>query len=171
MDHVAGQLPAVITAAAQSTLGVLALLSISLSLLAYFFFASASEKVRVGVFVILFLGVVGFGTAIVLAPRPPGPDPVSPLSAEAKLLLKEAVSDAAGVVTYVHYGMGSELTTNEKNLLQMTDNNPKIVASWEAALRELVNHGLLTDLGPDGDVFRVTKKGYDATGPGAMNSD
>lgn len=175
MDKLAEQLPALITAAAQSNLGIMALLSVALSVLAYFFFASASEKVKVGIFVILFLGVVGFGTAMFQASaaakaappppttdasRQPPADPVASLSEEARLLLKEAASDGAGVVTYVHYGMGSELTTNDKNLLGMEDHDPHTIASWEAALQELITQGLLTDPGPKGEIFRVTKKGY-----------
>lgn len=64
MDTLAEKLPEIIGAAAQSNLGILALLSIVLSVLAYFFFAKASEKARVGVFVLLFFGVVGFGAAM-----------------------------------------------------------------------------------------------------------
>jgi hypothetical protein len=55
---------AIITAAAQSNLGILALLVVALSVLAYFFFASASEKTKVGIFAMLFMGVVGFGVAM-----------------------------------------------------------------------------------------------------------
>jgi hypothetical protein len=83
------QLPEIISAAAQSYLGILALLSVVLSVLAYFFFAGASEKVKVGIFVLLFLGVVCFGAAMFRAapktteaaqPRPPTDTPSQPAS-------------------------------------------------------------------------------------------
>ena len=64
MEKLAESLPAIIGAAAQSPLGMLALLSLALSILAYFFFSGASEKVRIGIFVLLFLAVVGLGSAL-----------------------------------------------------------------------------------------------------------
>ena len=170
MDKLTEQLPAIISAAAQSYLGILALLSVALSVLAYFFFAGASEKVKVGIFVLLFMGVVGFGAAMfraaangaeVAQPQPATDtsDPVASLSQEAKRLLKEAASDPAGVVTFVHYGAGVELQTNDKNLI--TDQSRRAVAVWESALQELLDVGLLVARGSSGEIFEVTKKGYD----------
>ena len=174
MDKLIEHLPQIITAAAQSYLGILALLSVALAVLAYFFFASASEKVKVGIFVLLFLGVAGFGTAMFRAaptatdathdasPKP-APDPVASLSSEAKLLLTEAATDPAGIVQFVHYDTSDELVTNDKNLL--LDNNrsaPRAMAAWEAALKELVDGGLLAARGTGWEIFEVTKKGYDA---------
>ena len=175
MDKLIEHLPEVIAAAAQSYLGILALLSVALSVLAYFFFASASEKVKVGIFVLLFLGVVGFGAAMfraaekppaVAQPQPspdtspqPAPDAAAALSKEAKLLLKEAASDPAGIVMFAHYGSGVELQTNDKNLI--TDQSRSAVAVWESALQELLDVGLLVQRGQKGEVFEVTKKGYD----------
>jgi len=56
-------LPAIIAAAAKSTLGILALMVILLSALAFVFFRQASEKVRIAVFAGLLGGVVCFGFA------------------------------------------------------------------------------------------------------------
>lgn len=64
MSDLSSNLPQIITAAAQSMLGIMALLSLALSVLAYFFFAQASEKVKVGIFAMLFVGVAGFGVAM-----------------------------------------------------------------------------------------------------------
>ena len=174
MDKLIEHLPQIITAAAQSYLGILALLSVALAVLAYFFFASASEKVKVGIFVLLFLGVAGFvaamfqaaptATAAAQGTSPaPAPDPLAAPSREATLLLKEAAADPAGVVQFAHYGMGDELTTNDKNLLP--DNNradARTTAAWEAALKELVAADLLAARGTAWEIFDVTKKGYDA---------
>lgn len=174
MDAVIEHLPQIITAAAQSYLGILALLSVALAVLAYFFFASASEKVKVGIFVLLFLGVAGFGAAMFraaptaagaahdTAPQPAA-DPLASLSNEAKQLLKEATRDPAGIVQFAHYGMGDALITNDRNLLP--DNNradARTTAAWEAALKDLVDGGLLAARGTSWEVFEVTKKGYDA---------
>jgi hypothetical protein len=158
VDKLVEHLPEIIAAAAQSHLGILALLSVALSVLAYFFFAGASEKVKVGIFVLLFLGVVGFGTAMfraaanapdVAQPRlatdkspPPDPNPVASLSKEAKLLLKEAASDPAGIVMFTHYGGGVDLQTNGKNLI--TDQSRRAVAVWESAPKRKRFMGHLT---------------------------
>lgn len=64
VDNLTVNLPQIIGAAAQSHLGILALLSIALSVLAYFFFSTSSEKVKVGIFALLFFGVTGFGVAM-----------------------------------------------------------------------------------------------------------
>lgn len=176
MDTLAEHLPQIISAAAQSQLGIMALLSVALAMLAYFFFASASEKVRVGIFVLLFAGVAGFGVAMfraappanaaTVAPPPsdaparPLPDPAAALSPEATILLREAAADPAGIVLFAHYGAGSELTTNDKSLLP--DQSRRTLAAWEAALQQLVDAGLLAARGEAGEVFEMTQKGYDA---------
>lgn len=69
MSDLSANLPQIIGAAAQSQLGILALLSIALSVLAYFFFSAASEKVKVGIFAMLFVGVIGFGVAMFRTPQ------------------------------------------------------------------------------------------------------
>lgn len=177
MDKLAEHLPQIISAAAQSQLGIMALLSVALAVLAWAFFAGASEKVRVGIFVLLFAGVAGFGVAMfraapaasaaTLAPpatdaAPPAPDPAAGLSPEATILLREAAADPAGVVVFAHYGMGAELTTNDKSLLP--DQSRRTLAAWEAALQQLVTAGLLAARGEAGEVFEITQRGYDAAG-------
>lgn len=80
-DKIAGTIPDIIVAAAQSLLGFLALLVILLSFLAFSFFASASEKVRVGIFVLLFCAAVvvfGFAMFRVISDAPVSPTPVGP---------------------------------------------------------------------------------------------
>ncbi len=59
MEHMAG----IIEQAAQSPLGLFALMVIALSTLGYFFFRTASEWTRIGMFVLMFIGVVSFGAA------------------------------------------------------------------------------------------------------------
>jgi hypothetical protein len=165
MDKIIEHLPAIITAAAQSFLGTFALLSVALSVLAYFFFAKAREKVKVGIFVLLFLGVLGFATAMF---RESGPSitsqPVAsaaPLSKEAKILLKGAAADPSGLVLFERFGASVDLHTNGESLF--TDKaDHQTLATWEAALQELVKAGLLVDRGDHGEIYEMTKKGYDA---------
>jgi hypothetical protein len=165
MDKLIESLPEIITAAAQSYLGILALLSVSLSVLAYFFFAKASEKVKVGIFVLLVVGVFGFGGAMFrvstdasLSPQPVG-DSTASLSDEAKILLKEAALDPGGLVLFERYGSSVDLHSNDKSLL--TSKDPRALAVWESALQELVKHDLIVARGDRGEVFEITKKGYD----------
>jgi hypothetical protein len=164
MDELINRLPEIITAAAQSYLGILALLSVALSVLAYFFFAKASEKVKVGIFVLLFLGVFGFGVAMfrVSPYSSVPPQPVAwtaTLSKEAKIILKEAALDPTGLVLFERYGEGVDLHTNGKSLLTSKEDH-RALAVWESSLDELVKDGLLVARGDRGEVFEITKKGY-----------
>lgn len=167
MDALFKSLPDIIKAAAQSQLGILALLVVAISLLAYVFFAKASEKSRLGVFVLLFLGVVGFGVAMFMASSGQASVPAADrartvaLSAQARTLLEGAAADPQGLVLYEKYGAGVDLHTNGVSLL--TDKRDhRAVAAWEAALQELADAGLLAARGDRGEVYEITRKGYDA---------
>jgi hypothetical protein len=171
VDQLFKSLPDIIRAAAQSQLGILALLVVALSILAYVFFARASVKIRVGIFVLLFAGVIGFGVAVLRAsdPQPPpGPTESAPkggLSTEARALLMAAASDPGGYVLYEKFGASVDLHANGVSLL--TDKSDhRAVAIWEAALEELVERGLLAARGDRGEVFEITKKGYAAAASG-----
>jgi hypothetical protein len=163
MDALTARLPEIITAAAQSYLGILALLSVALALLAYFFFAKASEKVRVGIFVLLFVGVIAFGVAMFRASHESSPAPAAAaaLSREAQILLKGAAADPSGLVLFERYGASVDLHTNGVSLLTSKEDH-RALASWESALQELQKGGLLAAQGERGEVFEITKQGYDA---------
>jgi hypothetical protein len=165
MDNLTTHLPEIITAAAQSYLGTLALLSVALSVLAYFFFAKASEKARIGIFVLLFLGVLGFGAAMfrvsanaAIAPKPA--DTTITLSDESKQLLKAASQDPSGLILYEKYGASVDLHSNDKSFLTRKDDH-RLLAQWESALQDLINSGLITMRGDSGEIYEITKKGYD----------
>ena len=162
MDKLTESLPEIITAAAQSYLGILALLSVALSVLAYFFFAKASEKVKVAIFVLLFLGVIGFGVAMFrVSHDSPTPAPAqAALSREAKTLLQGAAQDPGGLVLFERYGASVDLHTNGVSLLTSKEDH-RAMATWESALQELVRDGLLVAHGERGEVFEITKKGYE----------
>jgi len=167
MDKLFERLPEIINSAAQSYLGMLALLSIALSILAYFFFNKASEKARVGIFILLFLGVIGFGGAMFWVSgeksfsSKSAANVTEVLSKEAKQLLKQAAQDGSGLVLYEHYGSGADLHTNGISLL--TDKgDARAVALWESALQELIKAGLFVQRDTQGEVFAITKQGYDA---------
>ena len=70
MDSVADNAPSIIEAAAQSTLGILALLVLTVGVIAYLFFRNSGDRVKVGVFSMIFVGAAGFGLAVVGAASP-----------------------------------------------------------------------------------------------------
>lgn len=84
---------------------------------------------------------------------------VAALTKEAAVLLKEAAADRSGVVMLLRHLGGTDLQTNGKNLI--TDRGRRSVATWEGALRELLDEELLVERGHKGEVFEVTKKGYE----------
>jgi hypothetical protein len=161
MDNLIEHLPKIITAAAQSPLGILALLSVALSVLAYCFFAKSSEKVKVGIFVLLFLGVVGFGGAIVQEIPPPVDSSIATLSNEAKILLKEAALDPSGLVYFERFGASVDLHAANGISLFTNKADHHTLAIWESALQELVKVDLFVTHGDHGEVFEITKKGYE----------
>ena len=168
MDNLTEHLPEIITAAAQSYLGTLALLSVALAVLAYFFFAKASEKARIGIFVLLFLGVLGFGGAMfrVSANATISPKPVAAtitLSNEAQLLLKEVSQDPSGLILFERFGASVDLHTNDKSLFTQKEDH-RALARWESALQDLVNGGLIVNRGDQGEIYEITQKGYDVAG-------
>lgn len=176
MEQLFQSLPDIIKAAAQSQLGILALLVVALAVLAYVFFATAAVRVRVGIFLLLFAGVVGFGVAMFRASNadraaPPNatvaPNPV--LSDEARTLLAGAAADPSGTILYEKYGAGVDLHTNGVSLL--TDKSDhRAVAAWEAALQELIDAGLLVARGERGEVYEITRKGYDAAASAPLST-
>ena len=176
MDKLIEGIPAIITAAAQSYLGILALLSIALSVLAYFFFAKSAVKVRIWIFVMLFLGVCGFGAAMfreadgALSDQPSTARNAE-LSQEAKILLTTAAKDPAGLVLFERFGTSVDLHSNGSSLFTDKGDHQTLV-TWESALDELTQQGLLVALGDRGEMFEITKQGYDvAKGINFMESE
>jgi hypothetical protein len=80
------------------------------------------------------------------------------LSPEAEQLIVEAASDAHGVVMMVRTFGGLHLQANGKQLAEQ--GNPRAEALWQAAVRELLQNGLLQSVGQKGEVFEVTADGY-----------
>ena len=81
------------------------------------------------------------------------------LSREAQVLLKEASQDSAGHILKIRTTGGFSVRTNGKNLV--TDRSPKTQAIWEGAIRDLQNHGLIEDREHKGEVFGITREGYE----------
>jgi hypothetical protein len=82
----------------------------------------------------------------------------STLSDESQELLVQAALDSAGIVGCIGHLAGTEIFTNGKKFGESS--NPRSVARWKAAIRELVEQQLLEPRGYKGEVFGVTDKGY-----------
>jgi hypothetical protein len=88
----------------------------------------------------------------------PSKTQIPPLSGEARILLKEASMDNHGTILYTETFDGTDIQTNGKNLIP--EENPRIVAQWESALKDLLNADLIVERGNKGEIFQVTNLGY-----------
>jgi hypothetical protein len=102
LPELSAQLPAIISEAAKSPLGIFALMIISLALLGFFFFKEATEKTRIAIFVMLFVGVAVFGLSIVRTTSAAEPASGAPAAAaDADALIKSILGTWTGDVIYV----------------------------------------------------------------------
>jgi hypothetical protein len=81
------------------------------------------------------------------------------LSAEAQHLLLEASVSLDGIVGKIAFIGGGVVQSNGKNFVE--PNNPRSRAIWEGAISELVELGLLEPVGYKGEVFKITREGYE----------
>lgn len=80
------------------------------------------------------------------------------ISAEARVLLKEASLDDHGKILYLRYIGGTSIQTNGKNVI--SSNERREIATWEHALDELLTLNLIIERGQKGEVFELTNRGY-----------
>ncbi|MBI2286138.1 MAG: DUF4062 domain-containing protein [Nitrosomonadales bacterium] len=103
-----------------------------------------------------------FPTAIGIIAAPAGASKVTGapnLSREAKELLLEAVAGGGDILVIAWMG-GSTVQANGRNFVE--PNDPRSRAIWEGAVDELDRNGLVQSVGHKGEIFRVTREGYDA---------
>jgi len=81
------------------------------------------------------------------------------LSSEAKTLLLEAAADSNGIIIHAVTFGGVHIQTNNKQFIE--GNDPRVVAAWEGALQELDKLRLIKDVGHKGEVFQLTREGYE----------
>ncbi len=82
-----------------------------------------------------------------------------PISREATELLIEAAQDPAGMVMNLKVMGGPIIQTNRKSFVE--PGNPRSRAAWEGAIQELCGYNLLEPKGYKGEVFGVTRLGYE----------
>ena len=81
------------------------------------------------------------------------------LSDEAKAILREAAT-SNGSIMHIR-GLNREIiSVNNKEML--SDQSPRTIAKWRGGLEDLVRRRLIEDIGHKGQVFEVTREGYDA---------
>jgi len=85
--------------------------------------------------------------------------PAQYLSKEAHNLLLEAVQDRDGYILSVRTRAGLTIETNNKNMV--TAQSARCESAWQGALDELLENGLIAHAGSKGEVFRVTRRGYE----------
>lgn len=81
------------------------------------------------------------------------------LSQEAKELLKNCSLDRDGQILKVVTMGGTSIGTNRKEFVQ--NNERREIAKWESAINELLTNDLIEEKGYKGEVFKITKAGYD----------
>jgi hypothetical protein len=82
-----------------------------------------------------------------------------PLSREATELLIEAVQDPHGTILKANVMGGPLIYSNGKQFVE--HGNPRSRAAWEGAIQELCGYDLLEPKGYKGEVFAVTRLGYE----------
>jgi hypothetical protein len=80
------------------------------------------------------------------------------LSEDAKSLLIAAKA-SAGRITYVRYMGGASVQAGNRDFIN--PKNDREEARWKAAIDELRVNRLIEDAGSKGEVFRMTKRGYE----------
>lgn len=86
------------------------------------------------------------------------PSPIRDLlSEDAKKLLCTA-SDGNGRILQFSSGDGTEIRAGGRNLI--TQQTPREIARWRSALRELIDHDLIEDVGHEQQIFDLTHRGH-----------
>ena len=80
-------------------------------------------------------------------------------SFEARSILWEAVCGDGLIGSSRTFG-GQSIDTNGKTMIP--DREPRTIARWVGGLEELAQSGYIRDIGYKGEVFKVTREGYDA---------
>lgn len=80
------------------------------------------------------------------------------LSEEAKAILKAAAADGGTIMHRRYYG-GEEIQAGGESLIP--DQDPRTVARWVGGLEDLRRRHV-KDRGHKGEVFEVTREGYEA---------
>ena len=122
------------------------------------------EKVRRQISIVMnthryFVSKLQLGAVADDIPLVASPTSAPSLSKEAAELLLAAVAGDGTVLVTAWLG-GSTVQVNETNFVEQ--GNPRSRAVWESAVQELVDRVFLQPVGDKGEVFQVTRQGYEA---------
>lgn len=81
------------------------------------------------------------------------------LSNEAKTILKAAAT-SNGTITHLRYCGGDSIQISGKSMIP--DGDSRTVARWVGGLEDLQRHRYIKDIGHKGEVFDITREGYEA---------
>ena len=96
-------------------------------------------------------------TGVVTAPKTKST--ATELSEEAKAILKAAVADDGTIMCQRYLG-GQAMQAGREVLIR--DQDPRTVARWMGGLEDLQRRRYIKDRGHKGEVFEVTREGYEA---------
>jgi hypothetical protein len=96
-------------------------------------------------------------TGVVTVPRTKSTS--TELSDEAKAILKAAAT-GDGRIMHVKYMGGEEIRTGGRTMIP--DQDSRTIARWVGGLEDLRRRRYIKDLGHKGEVFEVTREGYEA---------
>jgi Domain of unknown function (DUF4062) len=94
------------------------------------------------------------------------PPNIPTLAREAQVLLKAAAHDPAGVILYLKRLADTVIQISGKNFIEQQE--PRVVALWAEAMKELEAKKLIESAGAKGEIFKVTAEGFrvaDLLGP------
>jgi len=80
------------------------------------------------------------------------------LTTEARTLLVEAATNGQGSVMRYRHLSGTNFAAGR---IKFEPVSPRAIASWDAAIEELIGFGLLVERGEKGQMFELTKMGWD----------
>jgi hypothetical protein len=86
------------------------------------------------------------------------PSPIVAISREAEELLRAAVT-GDGHIMHMRYLGGEQIQAGQRGFIE--SRNARSVAIWEGALKELAAEGFIQSVGLKGEIFKVTREGYD----------
>lgn len=82
------------------------------------------------------------------------------ITPDAVEMLLAAAEDRHGTLMRVSYIGGQHITAGRRSFGESQDR--RAIARWEAALNELLDYGLIQDVGYKGEIFELTASGYEA---------
>ena len=80
-------------------------------------------------------------------------------SFEARSILQESVC-GDGLISFTRTFGEQSIVTNGRTMIP--DEKPRTIAQWVGGLEELVQFGYIRGIGYKGEVFEVTREGYEA---------